>query len=131
MRDWLYVGDHCRAIRRVLEAGRVGQTYNVGGNSERKNIDVVKTICRIVDELKPGLPHSPCESLITYVADRPGHDRRYAIDATKIAEELGWKPSVTFEEGIRDTVAWYLANAEWIDRVQSGAYRRERLGVSV
>ena len=131
VRDWLYVGDHCRAIRRVLEAGRVGQTYNVGGNSERRNIDVVKTICRIVDELKPGLPHSPCESLITYVADRPGHDRRYAIDATKIAEELGWKPSVTFEEGIRDTVAWYLANAEWIDRVQSGAYRRERLGVSV
>jgi dTDP-glucose 4,6-dehydratase len=131
VRDWLYVGDHCKAIRRVLEAGRVGQTYNVGGNSERKNIDVVKTICRIVDELKPGLSHSPCESLIKFVADRPGHDRRYAIDATKIASELGWKPSATFEQGIRDTVAWYLANAEWINRVQSGAYRRERLGVSV
>jgi len=131
VRDWLYVGDHCKAIRHVMEAGRVGQTYNVGGNSERKNIDVVKTICRIVDELKPGLPHGPCENLITYVADRPGHDRRYAIDATKIGAELGWKPSATFEQGIRDTVAWYLANAAWVDRVQSGAYRRERLGVSV
>lgn len=131
VRDWLYVGDHCHAIRKVLQAGRVGQTYNVGGNSEKKNIDVVKTICRIVDELRPDLPHRPCESLIAYVPDRPGHDRRYAIDATKIADELGWTPSVTFDEGIRRTVAWYLANAEWINRVQSGAYRRERLGVGV
>lgn len=131
VRDWLHVGDHCRAIRRVLSSGRVGQTYNVGGNSERKNLEVVKTICGIVDALKPGLAHGPCERLITFVADRPGHDRRYAIDATKIGKELGWRPSVTFEEGIRETVSWYLSNAEWIDRVQSGAYRRERLGVNV
>ena len=129
VRDWLYVGDHCRAIRRVLEAGRVGQTYNVGGNSERTNIDVVQTICRIVDEMAPGLPHGPCKNLIKYVPDRPGHDRRYAIDASKIKGELGWEPSVTFDEGMRQTVAWYLANAAWINRVQSGAYRRERLGV--
>lgn len=129
VRDWLYVGDHCQAIRRVLESGRVGQTYNVGGNSERTNIEVVKTICRIVDELATGLPHGPCEGLIKYVPDRPGHDRRYAIDASKIAHELGWSPSVTFDEGMRQTVAWYLSSAEWINRVQSGEYRRERLGV--
>lgn len=129
VRDWLFVGDHCQAIRKVLESGRTGQTYNVGGNSERKNIEVVTTICRIVDELAPALPQGPREGLITYVKDRPGHDRRYAIDATKIASELGWKPSVTFEEGIRQTVEWYLSNAEWINRVQSGDYRRERLGV--
>ena len=128
VRDWLYVGDHCQAIRRVLESGRVGQTYNVGGNSERTNIDVVTTICRIVDELAPGLAHGPCQGLIKYVPDRPGHDRRYAIDATKIASELDWSPSVTFDEGMRQTVAWYLSNADWINRVQSGDYRRERLG---
>lgn len=129
VRDWLFVGDHCKAIRKVLELGRTGQTYNVGGNSERKNIEVVTTICRIVDELAPALPQGPREGLITYVKDRPGHDRRYAIDATKIASELAWRPSVTFEEGIRQTVEWYLSNAEWINRVQSGDYRRERLGV--
>lgn len=129
VRDWLFVGDHCQAIRKVLELGRTGQTYNVGGNSERKNIEVVTTICRIVDELAPALPQGSREGLITYVKDRPGHDRRYAIDATKIASELGWEPSVTFEEGIRQTVEWYLSNAEWINRVQSGDYRRERLGV--
>ena len=130
VRDWLYVGDHCQAIRRVLESGRVGQTYNVGGNSERTNIEVVTTICRIVDELAPGLAHGPCQGLIKYVPDRPGHDRRYAIDATKIASELNWSPSVTFDEGMRQTVTWYLSNADWINRVQSGDYRRERLGAA-
>ena len=131
VRDWLFVGDHCRAIRSVLANGRTGETYNVGGNSERQNIEVVKTICKIVDELAPPLPAGPRESLITYVKDRPGHDRRYAIDATKIATELHWQPSVTFEEGIRQTVAWYLSNVDWINRVQSGDYRRERLGTNV
>lgn len=129
VRDWLFVGDHCRAIRTVLDRGRTGQTYNVGGNSERKNIEVVQTICRIVDELAPPLPQGPRSELITYVKDRPGHDRRYAIDAAKIAGELGWSPSVTFEEGICQTIQWYLDSAEWITRVQSGVYRRERLGV--
>lgn len=129
VRDWLFVGDHCQAIRRVLGKGQIGQTYNIGGNSERKNIDVVKTICQIVDELAPALPSGSRDGLITYVKDRPGHDRRYAIDASKIAAELGWQPSVTFEEGIRQTVQWYLGNAEWINRVQSGDYQRERLGV--
>lgn len=131
VRDWLFVGDHCQAIRRVLASGRVGETYNVGGNSERKNIEVVKVICNIVDELAEPLAIGSRESLITYVKDRPGHDRRYAIDATKIATELHWQPSVTFEEGIRRTVSWYLTNAEWINRVQSGDYRRERLGIGL
>ena len=130
VRDWLFVGDHCRAIRDVLATGRTGQTYNIGGNSERKNIEVVKTICQVVDELAPPLASGSRESLITYVKDRPGHDRRYAIDATKITTELQWQPSVTFEEGIRRTISWYLSNAEWINRVQSGDYRRERLGVN-
>ena len=99
VRDWLYVEDHCRALRRVLEAGRPGETYNIGGNCEQKNIDVVQTICRIVDELRPGLPHAPCSSLITFVRDRPGHDRRYAIDASKIERELGWRPEHDFASG--------------------------------
>jgi dTDP-glucose 4,6-dehydratase len=130
VRDWLFVEDHCSAIARVLAAGRVGEVYNIGGHCEQKNIDVVRTICRVVDELRPGLAHGPCEKLITYVKDRPGHDRRYAIDITKIHQELGWLPSVDFAEGIKRTVAWYLSNEEWIHRVTTGKYRRERLGLS-
>lgn len=130
VRDWLFVEDHCRALRLVANRGVPGETYNIGGNSERANLDVVKQICRIVDHLRPGLPHFPCESLINFVADRPGHDRRYAIDAGKIRRELGWEPQRTFEEGLAATVAWYLANSEWVGRVSSGAYQRERLGLS-
>lgn len=130
VRDWLYVDDHCQAIETVLEHGTVGECYNVGGNTERTNIDIVKTICATVDGLCPDLSHTPCESLITYVQDRPGHDRRYAIDATKIRDELGWKPATSFADGIETTVRWYLDNSEWVHDVQSGAYRRERLGLS-
>ncbi len=129
VRDWLYVEDHCRAIRKVLEAGAPGQTYNIGGNSERANIDVVHAICDTVDRLRPGLEHAPCRNLITYVKDRPGHDRRYAIDTTKIARDLGWKPLQDFETGLEHTVRWYLENAAWVEGVTSGKYRRERLGV--
>lgn len=122
VRDWLYVGDHCSAIRAVLERGAPGEVYNVGGNSEKQNIEVVQTLCSILDELSPGgAPHA---RLITYVTDRPGHDRRYAIDACKIARELGWEPAVKFDEGIRRTVQWYLANAQWVQAVQSGEYRQ-------
>ena len=145
IRDWLYVKDHCSAIRRVLEAGRVGEVYNIGGGNEKPNIEIVHTVCDILDELRPLNPgsgewqvgsgkdspplpaaHSPrttYRSLITYVADRPGHDRRYAIDAGKIEHELGWKPAETFETGIRKTVQWYLDNQSWASNVQSGAYR--------
>jgi dTDP-glucose 4,6-dehydratase len=123
VRDWLYVEDHCRALRRVLEEGRPGETYNVGGRNERNNLEVVEAICKTVDDLRPGLPHAPCRSLLKYVADRPGHDRRYAIDATKIARELGWSPLENFESGLRKTVAWYLDNPGWVERVTSGAYR--------
>jgi dTDP-glucose 4,6-dehydratase len=129
VRDWLFVEDHCQALWRVLEAGVPGETYNIGGDCEQKNLDVVKTICRIVDELRPGLKHAPCTSLIKYVQDRPGHDRRYAIDASKIRRELGWKPEHDFASGMRRTVEWYLENTEWIARVNSGEYKRERLGL--
>jgi dTDP-glucose 4,6-dehydratase len=122
IRDWLYVGDHCSAIRRVLEAGKVGETYNVGGWNEKPNIEIVNTVCALLDELRPRAGGS-YKALITYVKDRPGHDRRYAIDARKIERELGWKPAETFETGIRKTVQWYLANGDWVQRVQSGAYR--------
>ena len=128
VRDWLFVEDHCRALRRVLAAGKPGETYNIGGNCEQKNIDVVRAICAVVDELRPGLPHAPCASLIAFVKDRPGHDRRYAIDATKIQQTLGWRPEHDFLSGLRRTVAWYLDNPRWVQRVSSGAYRRERLG---
>ena len=124
VRDWLYVGDHCSAIRRVLEAGRVGETYNIGGRNEKTNLEVVHTLCAILDELHPGSPVTPHASLIAFVKDRPGHDRRYAIDATKIARELGWSPRETFETGIRKTVAWYLAHPDWVNHVTSGEYRR-------
>jgi len=129
VRDWLFVEDHCHAIRRVLEAGRVGETYNIGGESERANLAVVEAICDAVDTLKPGLAHAPCRSLIHFVKDRPGHDRRYAIDATKIRDELGWSPLENFESGLMQTVRWYLENGEWVERVTSGNYRRERLGL--
>jgi dTDP-glucose 4,6-dehydratase len=123
VRDWLFVEDHCAAIRTVLEHGRIGETYNIGGNSERKNIDVVTSICDLVDELRPNAKIGPRRKLITYVADRPGHDRRYAIDATKIAAELGWQPAEGFESGLRKTVTWYLKNGTWIENVRTGAYK--------
>ncbi|MEZ6059770.1 MAG: dTDP-glucose 4,6-dehydratase [Planctomycetaceae bacterium] len=129
VRDWLFVEDHCSAIEAVLSNGRVGECYNVGGNNEQTNINIVNTICDTVDRLQPGLSHAPCRSLITYVRDRPGHDRRYAIDASKIRRELNWSPRKDFNSGIEETVRWYLDNPEWIARVQSGAYQRERLGV--
>ena len=123
VRDWLYVGDHCSAIRRVLEAGRVGETYNVGGWNEKPNIEIVRTICALLDELRPRADGKPYAEQISYVADRPGHDRRYAIDARRIERELGWRPAETFDTGIRKTVEWYLAHEPWVRNVQSGAYR--------
>lgn len=126
VRDWLYVGDHCGAIRTVLASGEPGQVYNIGGWNEMPNIEIVKTICRILDQRSPSTAShagGQHENLITYVKDRPGHDRRYAIDATKIAKELGWKPSETFASGIEKTVDWYLSHQDWVQRVQSGAYR--------
>jgi dTDP-glucose 4,6-dehydratase len=122
VRDWLFVGDHCSAIRRVLEVGRLGETYNVGGWNEKTNLSIVHTICELLDELRPG-PEGSYKRLITHVKDRPGHDRRYAIDARKLQRELGWRPAETFETGIRKTVAWYLDHQDWVQRVQSGAYR--------
>jgi dTDP-glucose 4,6-dehydratase len=123
VRDWLFVEDHCAAIRTVLERGRPGETYNIGGNSEKANIDVVTAICDLVDEMGPRTGGGPRRNLITYVQDRPGHDRRYAIDARKIARELGWKPAAEFEGGLRKTVRWYLEQGEWINNVRTGAYR--------
>jgi dTDP-glucose 4,6-dehydratase len=123
IRDWLYVKDHCSAIRRVLEAGKLGETYKVGGWNEKPNLEVVNTICNILDELRPKSDGSSYASQITYVKDRPGHDRRYAIDATKLERELGWKPAETFDTGIRKTVQWYLNNQEWTDGVLNGSYR--------
>jgi dTDP-glucose 4,6-dehydratase len=123
IRDWLYVGDHCAAIARVLEGGRLGETYNVGGWNEKPNIEIVKTICALLDELRPRADGRSYVEQITYVKDRPGHDRRYAIDARKIERELGWRPADTFESGIRKTVSWYLENPNWVESVKSGAYR--------
>jgi dTDP-glucose 4,6-dehydratase len=123
IRDWLYVKDHCSAIRRVLQAGRLGEVYNVGGWNEKPNIEIVQTICQLLDEMRPKADGTSYASQITYVTDRPGHDRRYAIDARKLEAELGWKPAETFKTGIRKTVEWYLANPEWVQHVQSGAYR--------
>ncbi len=129
VRDWLFVEDHCSAIERVLDGGRIGECYNIGGNNEQTNLSIVKMICAAVDRLRPNLAHGPCESLITYVKDRPGHDRRYAIDASKIAHELGWKPQQDFQSGLELTIRWYLDNPTWVARVQSGKYRGERLGL--
>ena len=122
IRDWLYVGDHCSAIRCVLEKGKLGETYNVGGHNERNNITIVKTICAILDEVKPH-PDGSYADLITFVKDRPGHDRRYAIDSTKLQTQLGWRPQECFETGIRQTVERYLSHQTWVNNVQSGAYR--------
>ncbi|MBP2294387.1 dTDP-glucose 4,6-dehydratase [Azospirillum rugosum] len=127
VRDWLYVEDHARALRLVLEKGVIGESYNIGGYNERTNLDVVRTLCALLDELAPaGAPH---DRLITFVADRPGHDKRYAIDASKITRELGWKPQETFETGLRKTVEWYLENRSWWEAILNGSYRGERLGL--
>ncbi|QIK38649.1 dTDP-glucose 4,6-dehydratase [Caldichromatium japonicum] len=129
IRDWLYVIDHCRAIQRVLEAGRPGEVYNIGADNERTNLEVVDLICCLLDERLPDSPYRPHAQLKTYIPDRPGHDRRYAIDASKIRRELGWTPLETFESGLARTVDWYLTNAEWCRRVMDGSYRGERLGM--
>lgn len=124
IRDWLYVKDHCSAIRRVLDVGVLGETYNVGGWNEKPNLEIVRTVCALLDELRPRADGQPYQQQIAYVTDRPGHDRRYAIDATKLATELGWKPAETFETGIRKTVQWYLDNQTWVNNVLSGDYRQ-------
>jgi dTDP-glucose 4,6-dehydratase len=128
IRDWLHVDDHARALRLVLEKGESGETYNIGGHNEKTNLEVVKTICSLLDKSVPNSPHIPHNKLITYVTDRPGHDVRYAIDADKIEKDLGWVPQETFESGIEKTVRWYLKNSEWCQHVQDGSYQRERLG---
>jgi dTDP-glucose 4,6-dehydratase len=124
VRDWLYVVDHCRALRTVLERGRIGQTYNVGGGNQRSNLEVVTTVCALLDELVPQSKFKPHLQLVKYVTDRPGHDRRYAIDARKLEGELGWQAQESFETGLRKTVEWYLANAAWVESVTSGAYQQ-------
>jgi len=124
VRDWLYVEDHCEAIRTVLARGKTGETYNIGGRNEKRNMEIVRTICAIMDELRPGDPVMPHDKLITFVTDRPGHDRRYAMNADKIERELGWRPKETFETGIRKTIEWYLAHEAWIQEVSSGNYRQ-------
>ena len=129
VRDWLYVDDHARALISVLERGEIGETYNIGGNSERQNIVVVRTICGLMDELLPQSAHRPHERLIKFVTDRPGHDQRYAIDASKIQRELGWKPAESFESGLKKTVEWYLSNREWCKKAVADRYSGERLGL--
>jgi dTDP-glucose 4,6-dehydratase len=130
VRDWLFVSDHCAAIRTVLAKGRVGETYNVGGNAEMQNIEVVQAICALLDQRRPRADGQPRATQITYVADRPGHDRRYAIDASKLRDELGWEPKYTFERGIAETVDWYLDHQDWVSRVLDGSYRLERIGAN-
>jgi dTDP-glucose 4,6-dehydratase len=128
IRDWLYVDDHVKALIVALTKGAVGETYNIGGHNEKTNLEVVKAVCALLDELVPDSPHKPHESLVVFVEDRPGHDQRYAIDASKIKNDLGWEPEETFETGLRKTVQWYLENREWCRHVQDGSYQRERLG---
>jgi dTDP-glucose 4,6-dehydratase len=130
VRDWLYVADHCSAIRAVLDGGRIGETYNVGGDAEMQNIDVVHAICALLDARRPRADGQPRASQVTYVADRPGHDRRYAIDASKLKNELGWQPAHSFQQGIADTVDWYLEHQDWVGRVLDGSYRLERIGAA-
>ncbi|MDY6813567.1 MAG: dTDP-glucose 4,6-dehydratase [Pseudomonadota bacterium] len=130
VRDWLYVEDHARALRHVLAAGRVGEVYNIGGDAERTNLQVVHALCTLLDELLPASPHRPHARLIRHVEDRPGHDLRYAMDAGKLRDELGWQPAESFESGLRKTVQWYLQHEDWCRRVQDGSYRRERLGLA-
>jgi len=130
IRDWLYVDDHARALSAVVKQGLVGEVYHIGGNCERRNIDVVEAICNLLDEMLPQSKFRPHRNLISFVADRPGHDERYAIDCFKIQKELGWKAHETFETGLAKTVRWYLENQRWWERVQSGAYRGERLGLA-
>jgi dTDP-glucose 4,6-dehydratase len=129
VRDWLYVDDHCTALEKVLESGKLGQVYNIGGNNEKTNLDLVTILCGALDELIPDSPHKPHKSLIKFVDDRPGHDRRYAIDAGKIKKELGWEPSESLDTGLKKTIQWYLNNPQWIERVMSGAYKGQRLGL--
>ena len=130
VRDWLHVEDHCRALQLVLDRGVPGNQYNIGGNCERTNVEVVQSICRTIDQLCPNLRHRPCSDLITFVRDRPGHDRRYAIDSSRIRRELGWRPQRDFETGLAETAQWYLSNSTWVQRVTSGVYQRERLGLA-
>ncbi len=129
IRDWLYVEDHCDALWTVLQKGQPGRVYNIGGDCERTNLQIVESICAAVDEARPGLPHAPCRSLLKFVPDRPGHDRRYAMDATRIRTELGWRPRVDFETGLRRTVQWYLDHPQWVARITTGKYQRQRLGL--
>ncbi len=128
VRDWLYVTDHCAAIMTIIEQGQIGETYNVGGNNEIQNIDIVKTICGILDEVQPSLDGNSYAELITFVRDRPGHDFRYAIDSSKLQKEINWRPQETFETGIRKTIHWYLNNSEWWQEIQNNTYRQQRLG---
>ena len=130
IRDWLFVEDHCKAILRVLEKGELGQVYNIGGHNEKNNLEVIEALCHILDELIPNSKFRPHQDLIHFVEDRPGHDRRYAIDATKIQTELEWRPQESFETGLRKTVQWYLCNKDWVNRVMSGAYKGTRLGLT-
>ncbi|MGR9073219.1 MAG: dTDP-glucose 4,6-dehydratase, partial [Gammaproteobacteria bacterium] len=123
VRDWLYVGDHCAAIGEVLQKGRPGEVYNIGGNCEKTNLDVIRSVCAILDELRPDSTHAPHAELIAFVEDRPGHDRRYAIDTGKIRREIGWTPHETFSTGLRKTVAWYLDHREWLGHVADGSYK--------
>jgi dTDP-glucose 4,6-dehydratase len=129
VRDWLYVDDHCTALEKVLESGELGQVYNIGGNNEKTNLDLVTILCGVLDELIPDSPYKPHKSLIKFVDDRPGHDRRYAINAGKIKKELGWEPSESLDTGLKKTIQWYLNNPQWIERVMSGAYKGQRLGL--
>jgi dTDP-glucose 4,6-dehydratase len=130
VRDWLFVEDHCQALVAALDRGRIGEVYNIGGNCERTNLEIVRSLCEVIDQLRPDLEHTPCESLITFVKDRPGHDLRYAVNSTKARRELLWQPRQDLDSGLRKTVEWYLNNSRWVDRVTSGIYRRDRLGLS-